>query len=181
MSACACPACSQETSRVATRCPACGAFLGSPRDLINLSTFAAAAAGLVAIVVAVEVIGPNFGLSRAIAAVRRGHADDVQAIQEASEQGEISARAPDLGWDTDRFADVYLISFTYVQAKAENPKRYAAWWVYEPATSKTTKIQKAEEFIDRYLLKAGLRSFVTEGLDDSLNAPRAPPTRTGTG
>jgi hypothetical protein len=125
--------------------------------------FGASVLLLVGLLVATHVVGPNLALGRAVARVRHDDAEGIRVMAAAHQSGQIAVEGKDLGWEIEQFADLFLISFTYV-LKDENPKRYAVWWVFDPGTDKVTKIQKAEEFIDGFLLRQGLKLILPDGV-----------------
>ncbi|MBI4865181.1 MAG: hypothetical protein HY815_33710 [Candidatus Riflebacteria bacterium] len=159
-----CPTCSYETSSDNTWCPTCSAYLGSSRDLVNLATLIASLLTLLGIFFITNVIVPNLAMSRAIAKVRHDDAEGIDLIKKTYEKGDIATAQRDLGWDMESFPGATLVSFTYTSAQDEHSRRYAVWWVYEPDVDKLTKVQKAEEFIDGFLLRHGLSPIFPEGL-----------------
>lgn len=155
----------------ATTCPDCAAFLGSPRDLGSLACAAGSLLGVVGLLLASNLIFPNLALSRAIEGVRRGDPVGLEKLRNGMERREVSiSGAPNLGWEAERFGEIALVSFNYLSLVEETPKRYAAWWVFEPGDGKTKVVQNAQEFIDGFLLRRGVSSVFPNGL-----VPDVPP------
>ena len=152
----ACPTCSHEVGADVVRCPSCSGYLGSLRDLANLGAFLLSVLVLTGMGLAAHVVLPNLALGRAVEKVRLDDAEGIKVMAAAQQSGQITVLGQDLGWEVEQFADLFLISFTYI-LKEEKPKRYAVWWVFDPGTGKVTKIQRAEEFIDGHLLRRGLK------------------------
>ena len=178
----ACPACNQTVSQSTITsglgaCGECGAFLGSPRDMNAVACAAGSMLGVVALLIMSNIVFPNLALSRAIDGVRRGDAPGMDKLRASMERRELSITGgASLGWDAEKFGDIALVSFNYLSLVEETPKRYAAWWVFEPDVGKTKVIQNAQEFIDGFLLRRGVTSTFPSGLATS---PRTgpPPSR----
>lgn len=138
--------------------------MGSPRDLAALACFAGAMLSIVGLCLLTNVIFPNFALSRGIDGVRHGDLEGMKKLKSDFEQGTVTIKHPGLGWDAERFGDIMLVSFSYMSTLDEQPKRYMAWWVFDPADGKTKVISNAAEFIDGFLLRRGLTKLFPEGV-----------------
>jgi hypothetical protein len=159
-----CPACSQEVAKSTPVCSACGAFLGSGRDLLHLACFLAATFGLLALVLGSYIIEPNAVLGKVLQIVKDKDSSGLKIMREAADAGEISIAGQDLGWNVERFGDVFLVMFTWFNPKEETIRHYSVWWVYDATADKIGKVQKVEEFTDGYLLRGGLKSLFPSGV-----------------
>lgn len=174
-----CPSCTHQVSPHATNCPDCGAFLGSPRDLGSLACAAGSILGLVGLLLLSNLVFPNLALSRAIEGVRRGDLPGMEKLRSGMERREVSITGgPNLGWDAEKFGEIALVSFNYLSLVEPTPKRYAAWWVFEPGDGKTKVIQNAQDFIDGFLLRRGVTAVFPNGLvPEGSPRPGASPSR----
>lgn len=159
-----CPGCQHQVPASAPYCPACGAFVGSPRDLAALACFAGTVLSIVGLCLLINVIFPNLALSRAIDGVRHGDLEGMKKLRSDFEQGTVTIKQPGLGWDAERFGEIVLVSFSYMSTLDEQPKRYMAWWVFEPGAGTTKIISNAAEFIDGFLLRRGLTKLFPQGV-----------------
>lgn len=162
-----CPSCNHSVSFSASHCPDCAGFLGSPRDLVSLGLGAGAVLGVVGLLLMSNIVFPNLALSRSIEGVKRGDPVGMEKLRTGMERREVAITGtPGLGWEAEKFGDIALVSFNYLSLVDENPKRYAAWWVFEPGDGKTKVIQNAQEFIDGFLLRRGLTAVFPDGVPD---------------
>jgi hypothetical protein len=152
-----CPGCQQPLSPAVAHCGSCGQFVGSPRDLAALAVFGATLLSIIGLI-------PNRLLSASIDGVRRGDPQGMAKLKGDFSANAVTIKGPGLGWDAEKFGEIVLVSFSYMTTAEEQAKRYMAWWVFEPATGKTTAIGNAAEFIDGFLLRRGVTSLWPDGL-----------------
>lgn len=170
-----CPTCNHSVSFRLTHCPECAGFLGSPRDLASLALSSGALLGVIGLLLLSNLVFPNLRQSRAVDGVRAGDADGMVKLLNGMARHEVSiTEAPGLGWDSEKFGDIDLVSFNYLSTIDKTPKRYAAWWVFEPGDGKTKVIQNAQEFIDGFLLRRGLTAVFPRGIPDPVRTGESP-------
>lgn len=159
-----CPGCQHQVPLAAAYCSVCGAFVGSPRDLAALACFSGTLLSILGICLLINMILPNLSLARAIDGVKRLDVDGMKKLKQDFEHGSASIKSPGLGWDAEKFGEIVLVSFSYVSTQDEQPKRYMAWWVFDPGDGTTKIISNAAEFIDGFLLRRGLTGLFPEGV-----------------